>query len=179
MASGFEINAEEFLAGLKGVFDELVHTAGEQVVEVGHHVAQRAIELCPKGATLDLEHAIGSTGLMRDGRDRVYVEVGVNVGDASTTVGYGFYEEFGSIHNAPHPFMRPALAEAGNYRYSLGTSARQRASRSRRIEKRAAVSFGRALMGKQNVKAQAVARRQARGVKAASALGSALQGLGR
>lgn len=169
-----------YLAGVEAQLQEFREEACEHLVALGAQVADRARQLAPVLAEPrqdrqpgDLQRAIGSTGLMT-GPKGWYVEVGVNVGDAEGHVDYGFYEEFGSVHNPPRPFLRPAIAEATNWQGARTfTSGRHRAARARRIEKRAAQQIGLALMGKER------ARELAREKRAGVAVGRALRGLGR
>ena len=175
MAAGISFDMAAYVAGLDAQVEEFRQASCQDLVALGHQVADRARQLAPvldaprHGRNPgDLQRAIGSTGLMT-GPKGWYVEVGVNVGDAEGFVDYGFYEEYGSIHNAPHPFLRPAIAEAGGWKIAtLLTSGRHRAARSRRIQKRAAQQIGTALMGK--AAATSLARQRRAGISVARAI---------
>src|SRR4029077_4184695 len=166
MAAEISFDMAAYVAGLDAQVEEFRQASCQGLGALGHQVAERARQLArvldaPRHGRNpgDLQRAIGSTGLMT-GPKGWYVEGGGNVGDAEGFVDYGFYEEYGSVHNAPHPFLRPAIAEAGGWKSAtLLTSGRHRAARARRLQKRAAVQIGTALMGKQAAKSLAQQRR--------------------
>lgn len=178
MGFGMDFDTAAYLAGVEAQVQDFRETSCQDLIALGSQVAESARQKAPVLAEPrqgrqpgDLARAIGSTGLMT-GPQGWYVEVGVNVGDAEGHVDYGFYEEFGSVHNPPRPFLRPAMAEAGQLRSNLLTSGRHRAARARRIEKRAAQQIGLALMGK--VRARELARQKRAGI----AVGRALRSVG-
>ena len=88
-------HAGELVAGL-------VEAAGLPIIEsTGEAIVTFAQEIAPE-ETGELRDSIKVQGSGIDERGP-WVDVG-------STEPYAMYQEFGTEHNAPHPFMRPAIA---------------------------------------------------------------------
>src|SRR5260370_18368879 len=122
--------AGPFVAGLREALADFDAKAEEVVLQVGAKVVSLAEGFAPHGATGVLEGSIHSD----PGRDAKgpYVDVG-------TQDPVGFFQEFGTWKMKAHPFMRPALAQAGAALRAPGARTRTRGRRGApRIPKRAA-----------------------------------------
>lgn len=100
--SGIDVDTKGFLAGLARAYAEMGLSSQRELVRLAIEVQNRARELCPVD-TGRLRSSIGHT----EGVDvrGPFVDVGTNVE-------YAPFVEYGTMHMAPQPFLRPALAEA-------------------------------------------------------------------
>ncbi len=160
-----ELDAGPFLAGLREALADFDAKAEEVVLQVGAKVVSLAEGFAPHGATGVLEGSIHSD----PGRDAKgpYVDVG-------TQDPVGFFQEFGTWKMKAHPFMRPALAQAGAALRAAGARTGTRSSRGARgIRKRAALRTqlrkayrgGRLSAGQARSAAQQLSRISARQVR--------------
>jgi HK97 gp10 family phage protein len=92
----------DFLNGIKEAEHFLNVAATPIILEIGEQVVVVAKALAPVDTdALQQDIKVEGTGVDNKG---TYVDVG-------TTEPYALYQEFGTIHNPPHPFMRPAIAQ--------------------------------------------------------------------
>lgn len=102
MSEFVTVDDRAFLKGLGEVFDDFTELAWEDQRERAARVFSRAEALAPRGETGEGAASItmneGGTG-----KDR-FIDVG-------TALYYMLFQEFGTVHNRAHPFMRPAIAE--------------------------------------------------------------------
>jgi len=126
---GFTLDSKAFMAAMKESKPFLELLALQDVRGRAQRIAETAKSLAPVGTPEEGDRHPGAMrddiGLKGEGIDSKgpYVDVG-------TTEPYGLHMEFGTQHNAPHPFMRPAIAaEAGrsemSTRINLAPRARQ------------------------------------------------------
>lgn len=102
------IDDAAFQSELKKVLRvEFPDLAWQDANDAANRIASTAKRYAPRGKEHDpktpvLAETIGVTsGSDEEGR---YIDVG-------TTDYIGVFQEFGTSHNAPHPFMRPAIEE--------------------------------------------------------------------
>jgi HK97 gp10 family phage protein len=113
VAEAVEIDAAAFQEGAAAALKDFDVQAARIVLALGDKIVSTAEALVPHGVTGVLEGSIGS----EPGRNErgPYVDVG-------TSDPVGFYQEFGTSKMAAHPFMRPALAQAGAELRTMGGS---------------------------------------------------------
>ena len=97
-----EFNIFEFLKG----FEHVKPFLEEEALKVGEEIGEAVVEVAKSLAPVDTDALQEDIKVQGVGRDRrgVYVDVG-------TREPYALYQEFGTVHNPAHPFMRPAIAQ--------------------------------------------------------------------
>ena len=102
------LKSAAFLEGLAASKIFLEAEAMVKMRETAERIAERGRELAPIGGpddpTAGRLHA--DIGIKGEG-----IEHGMPFIDVGTTVPEGLYQEFGTVHDAPQPFMRPAIHE--------------------------------------------------------------------
>jgi len=100
--SDIDVNAPEFLDGLRRAYRQLVIDSEQDLQRFAIDVQNRARELCPVDTG-----RLRSSIQHKPGRDQQgpFVDVGTNVE-------YAGYVEFGTRFQKAQPYLRPALAEA-------------------------------------------------------------------
>ena len=100
------LDRDAFMKALRSMKPDLEEDAKEETRRRAQRIIDRAKQLAPVG---DPEKGdphpgrlVEDIGIKDEGPD--YIDVG-------TTVEEGFYQEFGTVTDPPHPFMRPAIAE--------------------------------------------------------------------
>jgi HK97 gp10 family phage protein len=101
------IDASAFERAVRQKMERLGRNTRREKNRLGHATADRAASLAP--------HLTGTLAGSIE-----WQETGDDDGVVSASVPYAHFEEFGSLHNAPHPFMRPALDEASGNLKSPG-----------------------------------------------------------
>ena len=88
-----------------------IDEAASKAVDAGGEVILEGMERRAPELTGNLKRQIRKIGPDKDGNFH-FVKVGVfNVKRNKAGASYLFYQEMGSVHNAPHPYIRPAFDE--------------------------------------------------------------------
>lgn len=88
-----------------------IDEAASKAVDAGGEVIQKGMLKRAPELTGNLKRHIKKIGPDKDGNFH-YVKIGVfNVKRNKAGASYLFYQEMGSVHNAPHPYIRPAFDE--------------------------------------------------------------------
>lgn len=96
---------KSFLAGLDAAIAEYDHDGAKALDKAG----DAAVEAARSKVPVDTGELRDSIRVIEKGHDDgPYVDVG-------TDDPVGIYQEFGTVNVPPQPFMRPALAEAGDH----------------------------------------------------------------
>lgn len=101
----FSVDTASVIHGLDAAILEIEHVAEHELEQLAEHVVERARSAAP----VDTGNLKSSIRVIASGHDDggAFVDIG-------TDDPVGIYQEFGTVNIPPHPFMRPALAEAPN-----------------------------------------------------------------
>lgn len=101
------LNYDEFEAGFAKATQDLVVQSEQALVQLAEDIAQRERASGPRG-THGGKHAIDTVEVTSGRTDSEFY---VDVGPSRQGFYLAFYE-FGTQHQPPRPFMRPAIAQA-------------------------------------------------------------------
>lgn len=108
--SHIEVDDRAFLQGLDRALTDTQHDVNQREEAKASRIRNRMRQLAPRGAEHDPKRPhLADTITVREVKD----EDGNVAYEVGTDDPVGVYQEFGTSHNAPHPFARPAAAEEG------------------------------------------------------------------
>jgi HK97 gp10 family phage protein len=101
------LNYDEFEAAFNAAVSDLIVTSEQDLVTLAEDIAQRERASGPRGAHGG-KHGIDTVEVTTGRQDKDFY---VDVGPSRAGFYLAFYE-FGTQHQPPRPFMRPAIAQA-------------------------------------------------------------------
>jgi HK97 gp10 family phage protein len=108
--SHIEVDDRAWLRGLEQAITATQHDLNERERVKAERVKDRMVQLAPRAPATEHDpsrpHMADTITMheVKDGEGQVAYEVG-------TPDPVAMYQEFGTSHNAPHPFARPAIEE--------------------------------------------------------------------